>query len=73
MGASYSACSYPDSSPTEELAKEVAAVKLLSIIESSEAKGMPTSSLSKAMSCLVDLMSDHEAGIWAIKVPHLYR
>ncbi|CAG4978862.1 unnamed protein product [Parnassius apollo] len=73
VGNSYSASSYPDSSPSEELAKEVAAVKLLAIIESSEAGGLPTSSSSKAITCLADLVSEHEAGLWASMVPHLYR
>ncbi|XP_049692223.2 tudor domain-containing protein 7 isoform X1 [Helicoverpa armigera] len=71
--ASYCICSYPDSSPSEELAKEVGAVKLLSVIESSEAGGMPTSSSSNAIVCLTELISEHEAGLWANTVPHLYR
>ncbi|CAH0592425.1 unnamed protein product [Chrysodeixis includens] len=69
----YCAVSYPDSSPSEELAKEVAAVKLLAVIESSEADGMPTSSSSKAIAYLTELVSEHEAGLWATIVPHMYR
>ncbi|XP_012549270.1 tudor domain-containing protein 7 isoform X1 [Bombyx mori] len=73
VGASYVAMSYPNSSPSEELAKEVAAVKLLELLESSETEGVPTSSPTKAMSSLVDLVSEHEAGLWASTVPFLYR
>ncbi|KAJ0182545.1 hypothetical protein K1T71_001914 [Dendrolimus kikuchii] len=73
VGASYSASSYPASSPSEDLAKEVAAVKLLSAIESYDAAGLPTSTNSKAMLCLSELVSEHEAGLWANTVPHLYR
>lgn len=73
VGSTYSASSYPNSSPSEELAKEVAAVKLLSTIESSESGNIPTSSSSNAIACLTELVSEHEAGIWANTVPHLYR
>ncbi|CAG9796634.1 unnamed protein product [Diatraea saccharalis] len=73
VGTSYSASSYPDSSPSEELAKEVASVKLIDLIESSEAGGMPTSSSSNAIVCLTELVAEHEAGLWASTVPHLYR
>ncbi|KAJ2947850.1 hypothetical protein O0L34_g9639 [Tuta absoluta] len=73
VGSNYTASSYPDSSPTEDLAKEVVAVKLLAVIESSEAGGLPTSSSSKALAYLADLVSEHEAGLWANTVPHLYR
>ncbi|XP_028156043.1 tudor domain-containing protein 7A isoform X1 [Ostrinia furnacalis] len=73
VGTSYSSSSYPDSSPSEELAKEVAAVKMLAVIESSEAGGMPTSSSTDAIACLTELVSEHEAGLWASTVPHLYR
>ncbi|KAG6440568.1 hypothetical protein O3G_MSEX001309 [Manduca sexta] len=73
VGTSYSASSYPDSSPTEDLAKEMAAVKLLTIIESSGAEGKPTSSSSNAISNLIELVSEHEAGLWASTVPHMYR
>ncbi|KAI5640546.1 tudor domain-containing protein [Phthorimaea operculella] len=73
VGTNYTASSYPDSSPTEDLAKEVVAVKLLATIESSEAGGLPTSSSSKALAYLADLVSEHEAGLWANTVPHLYR
>ncbi|CAB3239962.1 unnamed protein product [Arctia plantaginis] len=70
---SYSASSYPDSSPSDELCKEVAAVKLLSKIESSESGNVPTSSSSNAIAYLAELVSEHEAGLWANTVPHLYR
>ncbi|XP_072943788.1 tudor domain-containing protein 7B isoform X2 [Epargyreus clarus] len=73
VGNTYSCSSYPDSSPSEDLAKEVAAVKILAAIESSEAGGLPTSSNSKAITFLADLVSEHEAGLWASTVPHLYR
>lgn len=73
MGTTYSTSSYPDSSPSEELAKEVAAVKMLAVIESSEAGGMPTSSSSDAITYLSELVAEHEAGLWANTVPHLYR
>ncbi|XP_022821442.1 tudor domain-containing protein 7 isoform X3 [Spodoptera litura] len=73
VGGSYSVSSYPDSSPSEDLAKEVGAVKLLSAIESSEAGGKPTSSSSNAIVYLTELVSEHEAGLWANTVPHLYR
>ncbi|CAK1539974.1 unnamed protein product [Leptosia nina] len=73
VGSSYKASSYPNSSPTEELAKEVASEKLLHIIQSSEASGLPTSSNSKAISGLTELVSEHEAGVWANTVPCLYR
>ncbi|XP_026319524.1 tudor domain-containing protein 7A isoform X2 [Hyposmocoma kahamanoa] len=73
VGTQYTASSYPDSSPSEDLAKEVVAVKLLAVIESSEAGGLPTSSSSKTISCLTELVSEHEAGLWANTVPHLYR
>ncbi|XP_047985623.1 tudor domain-containing protein 7 [Leguminivora glycinivorella] len=73
VGASYSASSYPDSSPSQELAKEVAAVKLLMEIEGSGPGGMPTSSPGKAVASLADLVAEHEAGLWASTVPHLYR
>ncbi|KAH9636554.1 hypothetical protein HF086_014815 [Spodoptera exigua] len=72
VGGSYSVSSYPDSSPSEDLAKEVGAVKLLSAIESSEAGGKPTSSSSNAIVYLTELVSEHEAGLWAYIVPHLY-
>ncbi|KAM3967660.1 tudor domain-containing protein 7 tapas [Aphomia sociella] len=73
VGATYKSSSYPDSSPSEELAKEVAAVKLLALIESSEVDGIPTSSTSSTISCLTELVAEHEAGLWASTVPHLYR
>ncbi|CAH0405405.1 unnamed protein product [Chilo suppressalis] len=73
VGTSYFASSYPDSSPSENLAKEVASVKLLNVIESSQACGMPTSSTSNAIACLTKLVDEHEAGLWASTVPHLYR
>lgn len=73
VGSTYSSSSYPDSSPSEDLAKEVAAVKLLAIIESSDVGGMPTSSSSRALTCLTELVAEHEAGLWASTVPHLYR
>ncbi|XP_026493738.2 tudor domain-containing protein 7 [Vanessa tameamea] len=74
VGGSYTVSSYPDSSsPSEELAKELAAVKLLAVIESSEMEGLPTSSPTGALQALVALVADSEAGIWATHVPHLYR
>lgn len=74
VGANYSACSYPESSsPSEELAKEVAALKLLAHIESSEADGIPTSNASEAVTWLADLVAEHEAGLWASILPHTYR
>lgn len=73
MGSTYGSSSYPDSSPSEELAKEVVAVKLLAVIESAEAGNLPTSSRTKAISCLSELVSEHEAGVWAYTMPHLYR
>ncbi|XP_075972301.1 tudor domain-containing protein 7 tapas isoform X2 [Anticarsia gemmatalis] len=69
----YSSFSYPDSSPSEEMAREVAAVKLLNSIQSNEFGEVPTSSSSNAIVCLTQLVSEHEAGIWANMVPHLYR
>ncbi|XP_013176763.1 PREDICTED: tudor domain-containing protein 7 [Papilio xuthus] len=73
VGNTYTASSYPDSSPSEEMAREVAAVKLLAVIEGSEMKGLPTSSAARALSCLLDLVAEHEAGLWASIVPHMYR
>lgn len=65
--------SYPESSPSEELAKELAAVKLLAVIESSEAGGLPTSGGAAALAGLAALLADRAAGVWATQVPHLYR
>lgn len=73
VGTTYSATSYPDSSPSEELAKEVASMKLLNMIESSDACGKPTSSSSGALAFLTELVAEHEAGLWANIVPHMYR
>ncbi|XP_037969050.2 tudor domain-containing protein 7A [Plutella xylostella] len=73
VGNQYKATSYPDSAPSEEIAKEVAAVKLLASIESSQMGGLPTSSDSKALASLADLVAEHEAGLWASTVAHLYR
>ncbi|XP_049881297.1 tudor domain-containing protein 7 [Pectinophora gossypiella] len=73
VGTTYKTSSYPDLSPSEELAREVVAVKLMGEIESSEAGGLPTSSSRKATACLADLVAEHEAGLWATTVPHLYR
>ncbi|XP_045493317.1 tudor domain-containing protein 7 [Colias croceus] len=73
VGNAYSVSSYPDSSPSEELAKEVASEKLLLSIQSSEAGGLPTSSNNKAITGLTELVSEHEAGLFASIAPHLYR
>ncbi|XP_045448202.1 tudor domain-containing protein 7 [Melitaea cinxia] len=73
VGGSYSVSSYPESSPSEELAKELAAVKLLAVIESSEAGGLPTSGGAAALAGLAALLADRAAGVWATQVPHLYR
>ncbi|CAH2102571.1 unnamed protein product [Euphydryas editha] len=73
VGGSYSASSYPESSPSEELAKELAAVKLLAVIESSEAGGLSTSGGAAALAGLAALLADRAAGVWATHVPHLYR
>lgn len=56
-----------------ELAKEVAAVKLLASIEGSEVRGLPTTSASCAVVRLADLVAEHTAGLWANFVPHTYR
>ena len=69
----YSAGSYPASSATEAGAREVAAAKLLAVIEGSDAGGLPTSPAERALRGLRDIVADHEAGIWASTVPHLYR
>ncbi|XP_068626612.1 tudor domain-containing protein 7A [Battus philenor] len=73
VGNSYGVSSYPDSTPTEELAKEVAAVKLLAVIEGSEVSGLPYSNNSRAIAGLADLVAEHKAGLWASIVPHMYR
>ncbi|CAH2050370.1 unnamed protein product, partial [Iphiclides podalirius] len=73
VGNKYSATSYPDSSPSGDLAKEVAAVKVLASIEGSEVSGLPTASAARAVIRLADLVAEHEAGLWANIVPHMYR
>ncbi|XP_045772816.1 tudor domain-containing protein 7 [Maniola jurtina] len=73
VGNTYTASSYPDSAPTEELSREVAAVKMLAVIESSEAPGLTTSGEERALAGLSELVAAHEAGVWASMVPHLYR
>ncbi|XP_013191242.1 tudor domain-containing protein 7 isoform X2 [Amyelois transitella] len=73
VGATYTASSYPDSSPSEELAKEVAAVKLLGMMEGAGSGNLPTSAPASALAGLVLLVAEHEAGLWANMVPHLYR
>ncbi|XP_059050429.1 tudor domain-containing protein 7 [Achroia grisella] len=73
VGSAYTSSSYPDSSPSDDLAKDVAAVKLLARIESFNVDGLPTSSSSSALTYLTELVAAHEAGLWANTVPHLYR
>ncbi|VVC87494.1 unnamed protein product, partial [Leptidea sinapis] len=73
VGDTYSASSYPDSSPSKEGAMEVASVKLLKEMESLNRGGLLTSSNAKALAGLVEIVSEHEAGIWATSVPNLYR
>ncbi|GBP45732.1 Tudor domain-containing protein 7A [Eumeta japonica] len=73
VGNSYSASSYPTDCSTQDEAKELAAFKLLSIVESSESGGLPTASDERAMACLATLVSEYDAGLWASTIPHLYR
>lgn len=48
-------------------------MKMLTLIESLEVGGLATSSPGVAVDALVNLVAEHEAGIWASTVPHLYR
>lgn len=73
VGTTYSASSYPASSPSEELAREAAAAKLLLMLESAEGGGVPTSAPAVAMQQLTELVAECEAGLWATTVPHMYR
>lgn len=73
MGSTYSVSSYPDSSPSEQLAREVAAAKVLAMVEGSEVQGLPTAGAARALQALADLVAEHEAGLWASIVPHMYR
>ncbi|XP_013134609.1 PREDICTED: tudor domain-containing protein 7A [Papilio polytes] len=73
VGSTYSVSSYPDSSPSEQLAREVAAAKVLAMVEGSEVQGLPTAGAARALQALADLVAEHEAGLWASIVPHMYR
>lgn len=72
-GKTYSALSYPDASPTEEVATEVAAAKLLGILESTEKPGLPTTDASKTVAYLSQLVAESENGLVSTTIPHLYR
>ncbi|XP_041975226.1 tudor domain-containing protein 7B [Aricia agestis] len=75
VGNEYTARTYPNSSPTEDLAKELAALKILDVImekASLHLETLRTSSSEDALAGLVSLVSDHSAGVWAFDVPRLY-
>ncbi|XP_045528231.1 tudor domain-containing protein 7B isoform X1 [Pieris brassicae] len=70
---SYLESSYPEPSSSEDLSKELASEKMLHAIQSSDAGRLPTSSNNKALLGLTEVVFEHEAGVWASHIPHLYR
>ncbi|XP_061385760.1 tudor domain-containing protein 7 [Danaus plexippus] len=69
----YHSMSYPVLSPSEEAARELAAVNLLAQVESLEAGGLVTASAASAVAGLTALVAEHSAGLLAKHVPHQYR